>query len=128
MFTSIAITPEVRKEFGELPEWISVREVHSREKYKELLVDLDPGEASSIALALETPNSILVMDERKGRAIAKSLELRMLGTIKILVMAKQQGHITLLAPVLNDLMRHNFRISKIVLREALRLANEPEIL
>jgi len=35
-----------------------------------ILETLDLGEASSISLALKTPGSILILDERKGRKVA----------------------------------------------------------
>jgi predicted nucleic acid-binding protein len=50
---------------------------------------LDTGEASAIALAMETVNSTLIIDEKKGRKFAKNLGLQIIGTLKILLLAKQ---------------------------------------
>lgn len=59
LYHEIIITKEVYNEFGEkLPDWIIICEVKNQQKIKELESRLDKGEASSIALALEIPNSI----------------------------------------------------------------------
>ena len=57
LYQEILITQEVKDEFGEkLPDWIKVLKVKNVEKQREIAKELDKGEASSIALALETDN------------------------------------------------------------------------
>ena len=46
-------------------------QVKDKSKQAEIENRLDKGEASSIALALEVPNTILIIDEVKGRNFAK---------------------------------------------------------
>ena len=62
--------------------------------YLKNFVLVDIGEASSIALALEIPQATLVIDERKGRKIAKELNLKIIGTLKVLLKAKENGVIS----------------------------------
>lgn len=69
LFQQILTTQEVRNEFGEeLPKWVQIVEVQNQDKIQELEAVLDKGEASTIALALETDNSLLIIDEKKGRS------------------------------------------------------------
>lgn len=50
LFSDLIVTDEVANEFGELPDWITVREVTDKGQYLKLAEELGKGEASSIAL------------------------------------------------------------------------------
>jgi len=62
-----------------------------------LKVELDEGEAEAVVLANELkarpwPGArLLLMDERKGRVRAERMQLRVMGTIGILLLAKARG-------------------------------------
>jgi predicted nucleic acid-binding protein len=113
IFGELLITPEVESEFGlELPNWIKVESAKDFERQKVLRLVLDSGEASSIALCLEQENSLLIIDERKGRRIAKELNLQIIGTIGILIEAKKLGLIDSTENILDKLQNAGFRISK----------------
>jgi predicted nucleic acid-binding protein len=57
-----------------------------------VLPDLDEGEAARIRVALAHPGSSLVlMDERAGRAVAMEHSLAVAGTAAIIGMAKTRG-------------------------------------
>ena len=88
------------------------------------MLDLDTGEASAIALALESPASLLIIDEQKGRKIAKELGLNTLGTLGCLVKAKKIGHYEMLLPILQKIRQSGFYISENLMREILELAGE----
>ena len=64
-------------------------EVSDRQSIKILreVVGLDAGESEAIALAEETVADLLIIDERKGRRVAKQMELKITGTIGILLQA-----------------------------------------
>ncbi len=62
---------------------------------------MDEGEASAIALALETKNCFLIIDEKKGRKLAENLHLKIAGTLQILLSAKSKGIISSLAQLLS---------------------------
>ena len=95
LYQEIIITQEVKNEFGlKLPDWFVVVEVKNKDKQYEIEEKLDKGEASSIALALETSNSMLIIDEIKGRKIAQSLNIQIIGTLGVLILAEKQGLIT----------------------------------
>lgn len=90
LFGKVSITEEVREEFGlPLPEWIKICAVTNLSKKDSLSLILDKGEASSIALCLESSDALLIIDERKGRRIANELKIQTIGTIGILLAAKK---------------------------------------
>jgi len=112
LFGEVFVTEEVGKEFGlDLPEWIKVKTVRDKARQNALNLILDAGEASSIALCLETDESTLIIDEKKGRRIALDLDLKITGTLGVVVKAKEKGLIDSIENVLEKLENADFRIS-----------------
>jgi predicted nucleic acid-binding protein len=72
---------------------------------------LNKGEASSIALALEIKDSTLIIDEIKGRKIAKSFKIDIIGTIGVLLLANNKGLIKDVLGIILKLVNRGFRIS-----------------
>jgi predicted nucleic acid-binding protein len=106
LFQEIIITQEVSDEFGEyLPDWIKIEKVKNTGKQSDISMNLDKGEASSIALALEIENSILIIDELKGRKIAKSFNIEIIGTIGILLIAHRKR-------ITNRCVKHYLKIGQ----------------
>ena len=112
LYQEILITKEVNQEFGgSLPDWILIKEVSNKQKQIELEKQLDLGEASSIALALELENSTLIIDETKGRKIAQSYDIDIIGTIGIILLAEKKGLIPDVIAVMLRLVNQGFRLS-----------------
>jgi predicted nucleic acid-binding protein len=108
---SVLITPEIAAEYGEpLPDWITV--VPVRDAAKTLLIKktLDPGEASAIALALETKDPLLILDDAQARSYAMDIGLSITGTLGILITACRRGIITDIEPVITALKACDFRL------------------
>lgn len=126
VFSQIVTTKEVSSEFGkELPTWISIQSLQNSSTRNELELVLDAGEASAIALALENPKqSILIIDEKKGRKIAKQHNLEIIGTLKVLLLAKQHGVIPSVKNLVAELSRKKFRFTQVVINQILAEANE----
>lgn len=125
LFGRIIITGNVAGEFGKsIPEWIRI--VDPRDKMSVLILEssVDKGEASSIALALEKPNSLLIIDDLKGRRVASRYGINITGTFGILVDAKNEGIIPEIKPVLEKIRQTNFRFSKKIENEILKQADE----
>ena len=91
LFSDLTVTAEVEFEFGELPNWITIREVTDKGQYLKLAEELGKGEASSIALAMEFEESLLIIDERKGRKKADALGIETIGSLGVLIKAKEKG-------------------------------------
>lgn len=58
------------------PLWIELRSPTNLLLVEALQLDVDPGEAEAIALAKEVAADLVLIDEKKGRAVAKRLGLR----------------------------------------------------
>jgi predicted nucleic acid-binding protein len=125
VYGQIITTPDIVKEYGDaLPEWVEI--VAVTDKYKQQLLELqiDKGESSAIALALEMPNSTIILDDYKARKIADQLGLTYTGTIGVIIKAKLNGIIPTIRPLLDKIKQTNFRISLDVEIQALKEANE----
>jgi len=85
---------------------------------------LNIGESESIILFKELGGDLLIMDEKKGRKVASSLDIKLTGTLGILLKAKQEGIIIELKPLLEKLIESNIRISHKLYKEILKSANE----
>jgi predicted nucleic acid-binding protein len=82
-------------------------------------------QASSIALALESPKqSILIIDEKKGRKIAEQNHLEIIGTLKVLLLAKERGFIPSVKALIAELANKKFRFTQVVVSQILTQANE----
>lgn len=86
--------------------------------------DLGEGEAEVIALGIENPGSLLILDDALGRRIARLYQLTCTGTLGILVRAKQQGHIATVLPVIQALQAQGMWITQPVIETILQMAGE----
>jgi predicted nucleic acid-binding protein len=112
-FAQTIITIEVKREFGEgLPDWIIVNQVQNAQMTTALKEQVDLGEASIIALALENEDHLVIIDDNKGRKLAERLSLNYTGTLGILVKAKKEGMIPLLKPILEKIEETDLRLSE----------------
>lgn len=87
-------------------------------------VGLDRGEAEVLALAHEVGAPLLVLDDRKARSFAERLGFKVTGTVGVLLAAKKQGLIELLAPLLTELQVSGLYLAPEVVRRALGFAEE----
>ncbi len=87
--------------------------------------DLDAGETECINIAMEyVDQTLLVMDERAGRAVAKEKSLKIIGTAAIIGIAKQRGIIDSARVVFGCLHQSDFRISQAVIKQVLNSVGE----
>ncbi len=87
---------------------------------------LDPGEASVIQTAEDKKISTVVIDEAAGRRVASLCGLKVTGSVGILLRAKAEGRLPSVKHVLNAMKSNGVWLGSQVLRQALRLAGEPE--
>lgn len=111
LFLEITVTPDVAREYGHnLPPWIQIRDASEIAKLRPEISNLDPGEASSIALALDSENPLLIIDEKKGRRVAERLNIEIIGTVGVLIRAKVAGLIQNPETLLARLESVDFRL------------------
>jgi len=105
-------TPAPVRDWGSRPpSWLGVAIPASSEA-----LDLDQGEAQAVLLAEELRADALLIDDRKGRQLAKARHLSVIGTLGILFRAGELGLLDLDAAVDRLLNRTNFRVSASFLR------------
>lgn len=125
IYNQIITTPEILEEFGKrLPEWVMIKEVTDNYRQQILEMQIDKGESSAIALALEIPDSILILDDNKARKIAQNLKLKFTGTIGVIIKAKLLGIIPSVKPYFEKIKETNFRISPEIELQGLKEAKE----
>jgi predicted nucleic acid-binding protein len=105
--------------------WLKVQNPVNASLIASLRTTLGAGESEAIALAAEIKATLLLIDESDGRKQAKALGLTVTGTIGLLILAKQQGKLPALKPVLQTLIQQNqFRLGKALYADALRQVGE----
>lgn len=87
---------------------------------------LDPGEKSAInyALTQDPQHCRLLMDEVRGRAVAKHLGLAVIGSAGLLVVAKRMGLVAQVKPVIESWRQSGYWIDKAVVNNVLQAAAE----
>ncbi len=125
IYGQITTTSEVAKEFDEpLPDWVEIIDPTDKSRQQILGLQLDKGEASAIALALEYSNSTIVLDDYKARRIAEKLGLEITGTLGIIIKAKNRKIIQSIKPYLEKLKTTGFRLTKELENQSLIEAGE----
>jgi len=87
-------------------------------------MQIDKGESSAIALALETPHSTVILDDYRARKIAEQFDVSYTGTISVIIKAKINGVIPSIKPILTKIKETDFRLSADLERRALLAAGE----
>ncbi len=100
--------------FEEIRRAIFIKTVNISDKklIKFLKEYIDDGETESIVLAIENNADLIILDDRDARKIAKRFNLRVIGTLGILLLASKNGIIKDIKPVIGKLKKKGFYISK----------------
>jgi hypothetical protein len=91
-----------------------------------LVTNLGPGETEVLMLALEMRGAVVVLDDAPARELAEILDLRLTGTLGLLLDAKRAGLVSTVRPVLERLQSLRFRLASRTFSAVLRLAGEGE--
>lgn len=108
---------------GALPHGCRIVEVPVTNPF--LAVQLDAGEAAVIQAALDLGIGTVLIDERKGRKLARRLcGLVTLGTAGLLVQAKRAGIVPLIEPLFEELEDASYWIAPMIVDWALEQVGE----
>ncbi len=129
IFGTICIPPAVSDELLRwhhgLPSFLQIRKPADIAALHRLSQTLDAGESEAILLAQELNADFLLIDELRGRQAAEKLGIRIIGLLGVLVEAKNQGFISEVKPLLDDLASlAGFRISESLRTHVLQTSGE----
>lgn len=129
LFRQVLIPPAVETELLRfhlaLPDYVESRPVQDLTAVDALCGDVDRGEAEAIVLAEECHADYLLIDEKRGRSVAVSRGLRVVGLLGALLMAKKAGLMPSVGDVMSELQsRAGFFVSDEVRRIILHAAGE----
>lgn len=131
LFNNVIIPPAVDAEWFrpggyKVPEWIATEQLmpEAQNVANDLHHKLDKGEAEAIGLFSVMNVNFLLLDDLNGRRLAKSMGFPVIGTLGLLISARQKGLINNLGATLEELQKHRFYIADEILKKALLLADE----
>jgi predicted nucleic acid-binding protein len=117
IFDKIIIPSAVYEEINykntfQLPKSFEVKEITKDNDFDTLCELLDIGESEAITLSIQMQLP-LIIDEKKGRKIAKNLGIKIIGLLGVLYINIQKKHITELEAkeFLNNALKNGYRIS-----------------
>ena len=97
----------------ELPQaaFVERRTVSNTQAVAMLTTTLDKGEAETVVLATELGVTTVFLDDLRGRKVAQSAGLQVIGIAGFLLFAKLSGKIEAVRPLLLQLQQKGFRLS-----------------
>lgn len=135
MFERVLVTDEVIAECTVRPDFAESQAIQEAFKNQwlyrctapasqfELALHVDAGEASAIAAAIELGCGVL-MDDKAGRRMAKNFGVSAIGTVGVLVLAKQKKLIPAVKPILEQLTLTAYFLGDDLISNALLAAGE----
>jgi predicted nucleic acid-binding protein len=90
-----------------------------------LAATLDQGEAAAIPLA-ERLGALLLIDDGDGRAVARGRGLQVVGTLGVLLAAKQKGYLSSIAPLVRRMTELGMFVAAPLRRRVLAAAGEQD--
>ena len=104
-------------------EWMRIRQPVGQ-LLLPIVADLGAGEREVLALGTEKPESLVMLDDGLVRRYARMLNLKLTGTLGVLLKAKETGLLPSVALVLERLEALRFRMDAETRQAVLRLAGE----
>ena len=123
------VISEIQKHPDEALQWLKQNE----ENYQVTAVQIPPhihawdlgkGESEVIAAAIENKDVTVALDDKAARNCALSLNLKVIGTIGIILKMQQANLINEATASLKRLRKQGFRIDDALYQHALKIAND----
>ena len=133
LFSEIFIPEAVKREvmsggkdsFGvkeiKTQKWIKTKKIRNKLAKEYLLTEIDDGEAEVIILAEELKASFIIIDDKLARKIAKLRGFNVVGTLRLLVAAKEKGLVNEVKPLIEKLQKAGFWINDNVYKAVLKI-------
>ncbi len=116
-----AVAREVTPSLGKLPDWVTIVRPS---RIHESVEGLDSGEQEAISLAIEMSAKLLLLDDLPARRRAEELRLPVIGSVGILLVAKEHGYIELVRPYMDSMKAMSLYLGDRVYDGILRAAGE----
>ena len=87
---------------------------------------LGKGEIEAMALYSQLNADQLLIDDRRARRIAEANQIRCIGALGMLLLAKHRGHIAKITPLIDQVRHSQLHYTEALLEKVLELAKEPE--
>lgn len=84
---------------------------------------LDAGERAAVLTARKL-NAHVLVDERRGREVARNMGLAVIGTVGVIVLARERALIPAAKPLLRSLRENGYYVSDALLKAALKHCGE----
>ena len=94
--------PEIQNLLSE--KWLQIKPITDQELFKKIFANLDHGESEAITLGLELHADLILIDEIKGRRMAKSYDLQVTGLLGVLMEAKSKKLVLSVKGLLDELI------------------------
>ena len=104
--------------------WMTVQALSNRTLATKLALLLDAGEAEAIALAARPDTRFLLIDESRGRKVARAHGISAAGVAGLLLVAKSRGMLSAVGPVLEEISGAGYFLSPRLVSEVLTRAGE----
>ncbi len=113
-------------------DWVSIQQVTDDWQVEcrdwMNLYQIDLGEASSLTYASRCKTAgdqtLIVLDDARGRAAAEHADIALIGTVGLLVLAKNRGLVPAVKPLLLHMHSHGYFLSERLIRAAIEQAAE----
>ena len=86
--------------------------------------NLGSGEQEAIALYMELSADLLIIDDARAKKVAYANGLEVMGSVGVLLLAKQRGLINKIRPMLSLLAVSDIHLGSRIIEKALQLADE----
>jgi predicted nucleic acid-binding protein len=104
--------------------WLSERRLMQPLTPPIAMADIGDGEREAIGLALELGAQWVILDDEQARRLALSLDLPVIGTLGVLLSAKDEGLLTAIRPYVEDLIAVRFYAAPSLVDNVLLSADE----
>ena len=129
VFREVVVEGKTKKEVFKISgaKWINkigVRDARLAMFYKQFV---DEGEAECLVLSLEMEDCLLIVDDKDARRFAEHLNLKYIGTLGVLVLAKKKGLLKSIRNLIYELRERGFYLGDDVIKMVLRETKENKI-
>jgi predicted nucleic acid-binding protein len=109
-----------------LQEWSKplIKKCKNIQAFNAYQISLGKGESEAIVLSKEFQNSILLVDDKKARTVAKLENHKVIGTVGILLLAKERALVSEIKSLLIQLEENYIHLSKSLIEKALSISDE----